>query len=395
MQHLDADRIGSKLDSGCQSHSASGRRTRPITLGLAITLATAGVLAVQGQAKAAFQPLQGNSVVNVDPFDGAESPQAEALSAPTPLLSPADLVALDGGSIAKPAKMSPLKKAKKMAELDVDISRTVIPNHDQSALAKAGAVVHKVESGETLDQISARYDVAPEDILKANGIGDAEELGDNAVLRIPAHQNQTDTPKISLKAGDHHIEDDIQLDELELTAKLLEGEEEATVDGPELSIPIATRATFPQIPTLVLPPLSSVDTYLPDEMQTGKFSYIMPAKGVLTSGYGPRWGRMHRGIDIAAPIGTTVVASAPGVIQSAGWNSGGYGNLVEVRHPDGSITRYAHNNRITSRTGQLVRQGEKIAEMGTTGRSTGSHTHFEIRPAGKGAVNPMGLLNRG
>ncbi len=395
MQHLNADRIGSKLDSGCQSHSTSRRRTRSTALGLAMTLATAGVLAVQGQAKAAFQPLQGNSVVNVAPFDGVESPQAEALSAPTPLLSPADLVALDGGSIATPAKMSPLKKAKKMAELDIDISRTVIPNHDQSALASAGAVVHKVQSGETLDQISARYDVAPEDILKVNGIGDADELGDNAVLRIPAHQNQTDTPKISLKTERHHIEDDIQLDEPELTAKLLEDEAEAKIDGPELSIPIATRATFPQIPTLVLPPLSSVDTYLPDEMQTGKFSYIMPAKGVLTSGYGPRWGRMHRGIDIAAPIGTTVVASAPGVIKSAGWNSGGYGNLVEVRHPDGSITRYAHNNRITSRSGQVVRQGEKIAEMGTTGRSTGSHTHFEIRPAGKGAVNPMGLLNRG
>jgi murein DD-endopeptidase MepM/ murein hydrolase activator NlpD len=400
VQHLGADHLRSKLDRGCQSHSASFRRTRSTTLGLALTLAAA--FSIQGQAKAAFQPLQGNSVVNVVPLSGAgaESPQVESLSAPTPLLSSADLVALEGANIAKPAKMSPLKKAKKMAELDIDISQTVIPNHDQSALANAGAIVHKVQSGETLDQISERYEVNAEDILKANGIDSADELGDNAVLRIPAYQDQDDTPKISLKVDEQiednvQIEDDIYLDELELTAKLLEGEKEVVESGPELSIPIAARATFPQIPTLVLPPLSSVDTYLPDEMQIGNFNYIMPAKGVLTSGYGPRWGRMHRGIDIAAPVGTTVVASAPGVIQKAGWNSGGYGKLVEVRHSDGSVTRYAHNNRISSRVGQFVRQGEKIAEMGSTGRSTGSHTHFEIRPAGKGAVNPMGLLNRG
>lgn len=125
----------------------------------------------------------------------------------------------------------------------------------------------------------------------------------------------------------------------------------------------------------------------------GNFNgYMWPTRGVLTSGYGMRWGRMHRGIDIAAPIGTPVLAAADGVVIYAHWNAGGYGNLVDIQHPDGSITRYGHNNRILVREGQLVQQGQQIAEMGSTGHSTGPHCHFEVHPYGRGAVNPIALL---
>jgi len=140
-----------------------------------------------------------------------------------------------------------------------------------------------------------------------------------------------------------------------------------------------------------LPPLSSPEQYLPNSPQ--KFNgYIWPAEGVFTSGYGRRWGRMHRGIDIAAPIGTPIVAAAPGEVLFAGWNNGGYGNLVKLKHPDGSLTLYAHNNKVLVRKGQEVDQGQQIAEMGNTGRSTGPHLHFEIHPSGKGAVNPLAYL---
>lgn len=142
-----------------------------------------------------------------------------------------------------------------------------------------------------------------------------------------------------------------------------------------------------------LPPLLPAQEYLPDTPMrfTG---YIWPAKGVLTSGYGRRWGRMHKGVDIAAPIGTPIVAAAPGEVISAGWNSGGYGNLVKVKHPDGSVTLYAHNSRILVRRGQMVGQGDLIAEMGSTGFSTGPHLHFEVHPNGRGAANPIAFLPR-
>ncbi len=144
-----------------------------------------------------------------------------------------------------------------------------------------------------------------------------------------------------------------------------------------------------------LPPLAAVDRYLPrpiDEVQTSSTGYMWPAKGVLTSGYGWRWGRMHKGIDVANSVGTPIYASADGVIEKAGWNKGGYGNLVDIRHADGSMTRYGHNSKILVRAGQQVRKGDTIALMGSTGFSTGPHTHFEIHPSGKGAVNPIALL---
>jgi murein DD-endopeptidase MepM/ murein hydrolase activator NlpD len=141
-----------------------------------------------------------------------------------------------------------------------------------------------------------------------------------------------------------------------------------------------------------LPPLSSPERYLPSGTSSQFDGYIWPSVGVITSGYGWRWGRMHRGIDIAGPIGTPIVAAAAGEVVSAGWSSGGYGNLVEVKHGDGSITLYAHNNKILVRPGQWVEQGEQIAEIGSTGYSTGPHLHFEIRPDGQTTANPIAFL---
>ncbi|HHP7232964.1 MAG TPA: M23 family metallopeptidase, partial [Xenococcaceae cyanobacterium] len=138
-----------------------------------------------------------------------------------------------------------------------------------------------------------------------------------------------------------------------------------------------------------LPPLSSPEEYLPNGYFKG---YIWPAQGTFTSGFGMRWGRMHKGIDIAAPIGTPIMAAASGEVIVAGWNSGGFGNLVKLKHSDGSVTLYAHNNRIYVRQGQTVEQGQQIAEMGSTGFSTGPHLHFEIRPNGNTAVNPIAHL---
>lgn len=149
-----------------------------------------------------------------------------------------------------------------------------------------------------------------------------------------------------------------------------------------------------------LPPLAAVDIYLPKTTEENPnfpsdstpTSYIWPAKGVLTSGYGWRWGRMHRGIDIANAVGTPIYASSAGVVEKAGWNRGGYGNVVDIRHDDGSLTRYGHNSRILVQAGQRVQQGQTIAAMGSTGFSTGPHTHFEVHPSGKGAVNPIAFL---
>ena len=118
--------------------------------------------------------------------------------------------------------------------------------------------------------------------------------------------------------------------------------------------------------------------------------FIWPVSGVLTSGFGYRWGRLHEGIDIAVPSGTPVHAAASGTVIVAGW-VGGYGNLVVVDHGNGLATAYGHNTSVAVGVGQSVAQGQVISYSGSTGHSTGPHVHFEVRINGS-AVDPLGYL---
>ena len=106
-----------------------------------------------------------------------------------------------------------------------------------------------------------------------------------------------------------------------------------------------------------------------------------------TSGFGPRWGTMHYGTDMAARHGSPILATADGTIDFAGWEKG-YGKLVKIKHDFGYETRYAHLSKIAVKVGQRISQGARIGEMGNTGRSTGTHLHYEIRRNGK-PINPM------
>jgi murein DD-endopeptidase MepM/ murein hydrolase activator NlpD len=117
----------------------------------------------------------------------------------------------------------------------------------------------------------------------------------------------------------------------------------------------------------------------------------------FTSGYGTRTdpfqGRAarHQGIDLAAPMGTPIYATADGVVTDAGYNNGGYGNLIKVDHGRGIETRYGHLSAILVRAGQRIVRGQQIGRMGSTGRSTGSHLHYEVRIDGR-AVNPIPFM---
>ena len=123
-----------------------------------------------------------------------------------------------------------------------------------------------------------------------------------------------------------------------------------------------------------------------------------PVQGTnFTSGFGvrsdPFRGRaaMHAGIDLAGPIGTPIYATADAVVGRSEWNGGGYGNLVELDHGHGIQTRYGHLSKSMVSAGQRVKRGDMIGLMGSTGRSTGSHLHYEVRIDGK-AVNPVPFM---
>ncbi|WP_271947569.1 M23 family metallopeptidase [Ruegeria faecimaris] len=126
-----------------------------------------------------------------------------------------------------------------------------------------------------------------------------------------------------------------------------------------------------------------------------KAPFASPVKAAVrfTSGFGtrrdPKTGgrRMHNGSDFAGAHGTDIFATADGVVTHAGWQSG-FGRLVKIRHAFGIETLYAHNTKLRVKVGQRVSRGDHIADMGNTGRSTGTHLHYEVRVNGK-PVNPM------
>jgi murein DD-endopeptidase MepM/ murein hydrolase activator NlpD len=118
--------------------------------------------------------------------------------------------------------------------------------------------------------------------------------------------------------------------------------------------------------------------------------FIWPCDGVVTSGFGMRWGRMHEGIDIGCAYGAQVRAAAAGSVIYAGW-FGGYGNLVVIDHGNGLSTAYAHASSILVSVGQSVSQGQTVSLVGSTGHSTGPHLHFEVRVNGQ-AVDPLSYL---
>lgn len=121
-------------------------------------------------------------------------------------------------------------------------------------------------------------------------------------------------------------------------------------------------------------------------------SFARPGAGRLTSAYGRRWGRLHAGIDLAAGMGSPVRAAAAGVVVSGGWESG-YGQVVRVRHADGTQTVYAHMSAVLVDGGDRVRAGALVGREGNTGRSTGPHLHFEVRVNGT-PVNPLTWLDK-
>ena len=127
----------------------------------------------------------------------------------------------------------------------------------------------------------------------------------------------------------------------------------------------------------------TVQPAMPDDAPSLRMvDLIWPLRGRKTSGYGPRGGSPHQGLDLAAPTGTLVLAAADGKVAYSGNGMRGYGRVVVIKHPNDLSTVYAHNSKLLVRMGDSVEQGQTVAKVGQTGRATGPHLHFEVRRRG-------------
>ena len=163
--------------------------------------------------------------------------------------------------------------------------------------------------------------------------------------------------------------------------------------GPLTPISLSTKGQAPDADSIrantILERLDEMNLY---RIAATKAPFDIPIKDSFrfTSGFGKRWGRMHYGTDLAGDYGTAIYATADGVVTHAGWMSG-YGRVVIIQHEFGIETRYAHQSKIRVKVGQRVSRGDRIGDMGNSGRSTGTHLHYEVRVGGE-PVNPMTFI---
>ncbi|HZP14076.1 MAG TPA: M23 family metallopeptidase [Nevskiaceae bacterium] len=175
--------------------------------------------------------------------------------------------------------------------------------------------------------------------------------------------------------------------------ELLKTFTDAADEGEDALVYLRRRASIGGFSEGRLPKFKTFD--MPDLPETYAGEYDWPTEaGIISSEYGRRFGRLHKGIDVAADIGEPIHAIAEGYVVYAGNKIEGYGNIVVLRHDASTMTLYAHNSRMKVKTGQHVKQGQVIALLGNSGRSTGPHSHFEIRRE-EVPVNPREMLVKG
>ena len=260
--------------------------------------------------------------------------------------------------------------------------------------------VHKVVAGDTLHSIAKKYDVWEDQLLADNkGINSKKlELGSNIIVKQQAPVLTYEVvEKITYdKVIEHKVEE-------QKSADIYEGMTETQQAGSDGLSEITARVTLQNgkkveeedlVTTVKEEPVTEVvlvgTKERPPTVGSGKYIWPLKDSFTQTSGFGSRWGRQHKGIDLAVSVGTTVYAADGGTVVEAQY-SGSYGNVVMIDHQNGQETRYAHNSKLLVKKGDKVYQGQPIAKSGNTGRSTGPHVHFEIRFNGE-PRNPLNYL---
>ncbi|MBQ8870011.1 MAG: M23 family metallopeptidase [Alphaproteobacteria bacterium] len=249
----------------------------------------------------------------------------------------------------------------------------------------------KVEKGDTLYSISRRYDMSLEELIEANNLSSPYSLQIGQTLKLPT------TNYHIVKKGDtlygiarkYNVSASTlsRINNLKAPYSLKIGQKLQLSGSGTIKTASSAKNTSNKTATYKK---SAQSTYIAPKNRTAKF--LWPVNGKVISGFGTLGkGRKNDGINIKAPLGSDVKAADKGVVAYAGNELKGFGNLILIKHPDGWITAYAHNQKLLVKKGQTVVKGEKIATVGQTGGVDGPQLHFEVR-AGKKAVNPRKYL---
>jgi len=296
--------------------------------------------------------------------------QAAAESAPTAVAAKEESAPLVLSSPINPSSGDVLIRAA--------APHTIIPDRSKEEIK-----TYVVEFGDTISGIAQAFGLAPETIMWSN-----PDLGDNPDL-LRVGQELTILPVDGVY---HQVGSEDTIDGIAATYKVdpaviigyalnkFDPEDPVITPGQWLVVPGGQKPYVPRTVTAYSGPV-------PDDATKGSGVFGWPASGSITQGY---WAG-HPGIDIAGWIGAPVTAADSGHVVAAGWSDVGYGNFIVIDHSNGFQTLYAHLDSFNVNKGDNVSKGQTIAQMGSTGNSTGPHLHFEIR---QGTVqrNPFGFL---
>ena len=257
-----------------------------------------------------------------------------------------------------------------------------------SVKPRSEIIEYEVQSGDTVSGLAQKFDISTDTIKWENNLDNTNSIKPGQKIKILPVSGVSHT----VKSGDT----------LESVAKKYSAQSQAILDFPFNDVPDDMKLTVGQvliIPDGVPPKAPAPARPAPQYLAQGQASsttfsapgggnFMWPTTGIVTQNFS--W--YHPGLDIANRAGPVDVASDGGVVVVAGWvDNFGFGNRVVINHGNGYQTTYAHLSNIYVTVGQRVSRGEAIGQMGSTGRSTGTHTHFEIRYKGI-AVNPLAIL---
>lgn len=238
---------------------------------------------------------------------------------------------------------------------------------------------YTVKSGDSLKSIASIYNVKVTTIAESNNLLIDTTLKEGQILEFPSIDGVLYKIKNGETLWDLALLNKVDIDKIVEVNKL---------DSPE-KLKLGQKIIMPNVDKVK--PIVTTKTI----SRGGSIPILsgsIPVNGRISSTFGPRWGKQHKGIDIAAPTGTDVFAFMDGKVTFSGWNAGGYGNLVIIDHGNGLQSYYAHNSKLFIKKGETISKGTHIADVGNTGNSTGPHSHFEVRTNGT-PVNPYNYID--
>lgn len=263
-------------------------------------------------------------------------PDTEGQGAPPTRTQVEEYIVQDGDTVGSIARQFGIGSTTVLAANGLS-ARSVIRPGQKLRILPLDGIVYVVKRGDTLAKIAKTYDSDPQKILETNGLADASDLAAGVELILP--------------------------------------------DGraPAPPAPKPPTRIAGTIKDVFVPPAAS------DRVGTTKLLWPTAARRITQY-----YKRAHTGVDIAGPVGTPIYASDDGTVISSGWNRGGYGNMIIVDHGGGLFTRYAHGSKLLVGVGDAVKRGDVIMLMGSTGRSTGPHLHYEVMLGSTGRrTNPL------